>query len=182
MAKRENSRGGRRNDRRGQNADQDPELKDKMVALNRVAKVTKGGRTFSFAAVVVVGDGKGKVGHGLGKARDVSEAIQKANDLARKSMIKVPIHNGTIPHEQLGKYGAGKVLIKPASDGTGVIAGGAMRAVLEIAGVQNVLAKSQGSSNPHNVVKATIDALKKLRSPQAVAAQRGISLEKLFEG
>ncbi|MEM8585272.1 MAG: 30S ribosomal protein S5 [Bacteroidota bacterium] len=182
MAKRENSRGGRRNDRRGQAAESDPELKEKMVALNRVAKVTKGGRTFSFAAVVVVGDGKGRVGHGLGKARDVSEAIQKAGELARKSMIKVPIHNGTIPHEQLGKYGAGKVLIKPASNGTGVIAGGAMRAVLEIAGVQNVLAKSQGSSNPHNVVKATIDALKKLRSPQAVAAQRGISLEKLFEG
>ncbi|MEL6669815.1 MAG: 30S ribosomal protein S5 [Bacteroidota bacterium] len=182
MAKRENSRGGRRNDRRGQAAESDPELKEKMVALNRVAKVTKGGRTFSFAAVVVVGDGKGKVGHGLGKARDVSEAIQKASELARKSMIRVPIHNGTIPHEQLGKYGAGKVLIKPASNGTGVIAGGAMRAVLEIAGVQNVLAKSQGSSNPHNVVKATIDALKKLRSPQVVAAQRGISLEKLFEG
>ena len=158
------------------------ELKEKLVNLNRVAKVTKGGRTFSFAAVVVVGDGKGKVGHGLGKARDVSEAIQKASDLARKSMVKVPIHNGTIPHEQLGKYGAGKVLIKPASAGTGVIAGGAMRAVLEIAGVQNVLAKSQGSSNPHNVIKATIDALTKLRSPQVVARQRGISLEKLFEG
>ena len=181
MAKRENSRG-RRNDKRGQNAETESDLKEKMVALNRVAKVTKGGRTFSFAAVVVVGDGKGKVGHGLGKARDVSEAIQKASDLARKSMVKVPIHNGTIPHEQLGKYGAGKVLIKPASAGTGVIAGGAMRAVLEIAGVQNVLAKSQGSSNPHNVIKATIDALTKLRSPQVVARQRGISLEKLFEG
>ncbi|MEL6359060.1 MAG: 30S ribosomal protein S5 [Bacteroidota bacterium] len=182
MAKRENSRGGRRNDRRGQAAESDPELKEKMVALNRVAKVTKGGRTFSFAAVVVVGDGKGKVGHGLGKARDVSEAIQKASELARKSMIRVPIHNGTIPHEQKGKYGAGKVLIKPASEGTGVIAGGAMRAVLEIAGVQNVLAKTQGSPNPHNVVKATVDALSKLRSPMVIAKQRNITMEKLFNG
>ena len=158
------------------------ELQEKLVSLNRVAKVTKGGRTFSFAAVAVVGDGNGAVGHGLGKARDVSQAISKAVDDAKKNLIKVPIHNGTIPHEQKGKYGAGKVLIKPASDGTGVIAGGAMRAVLEIAGVQNVLAKSQGSSNPHNVVKATIDALKKLRSPMVIAKQRGISMEKLFEG
>ena len=158
------------------------ELKEKLVNLNRVAKVTKGGRTFSFAAVAVVGDGNGTVGHGLGKARDVSQAISKAVDDAKKNLIKVPIHNGTIPHAQKGKYGAGKVLIKPASDGTGVIAGGAMRAVLEIAGVHNVLAKSQGSSNPHNVVKATIDALQKLRSPMAVAKQRGITMEKLFEG
>jgi small subunit ribosomal protein S5 len=158
------------------------ELKEKLVNLNRVAKVTKGGRTFSFAAVAVVGDGNGTVGHGLGKARDVAQAISKAVDDAKKNLIKVPIHNGTIPHEQKGKYGAGKVLIKPASDGTGVIAGGAMRAVLEIAGVHNVLAKSQGSSNPHNVVKATIDALQKLRSPMAIAKQRGISMEKLFEG
>ena len=158
------------------------ELKEKLVNLNRVAKVTKGGRTFSFAAIVVVGDGKGTVGHGLGKARDVSEAIAKAVDDAKKSLIKVPLLKGTIPHEQKGKYGAGKVLIKPASDGTGVIAGGAMRAVLEIAGVQNVLAKSQGSSNPHNVVKATIDALAKLRNPRVVAKQRNISLEKLFNG
>lgn len=158
------------------------ELQEKLVSLNRVAKVTKGGRTFSFAAVAVVGDGKGTVGHGLGKARDVSQAISKAVDDAKKNLIKVPIHNGTIPHEQKGKYGAGKVLIKPASDGTGVIAGGAMRAVLEIAGVHNVLAKSQGSSNPHNVVKATIDALTKLRSPMLIAKQRGISMEKLFEG
>lgn len=171
---------GNRNDRGQNNVESD--LQEKMVALNRVAKVTKGGRTFSFAAVVVVGDGKGKVGHGLGKARDISQAIQKASDIAKKSMIKVPIINGTIPHEQLGKYGAGKVLIKPASDGTGVIAGGAMRAVLEFAGIHNVLAKSQGSSNPHNVIKATIDALTKLRSPEAVARQRGITLEKLFEG
>jgi small subunit ribosomal protein S5 len=158
------------------------ELKEKLVNLNRVAKVTKGGRTFSFAAVVVVGDGNGTVGHGLGKARDVAEAISKAVDDAKKSLIKVPIFNGTIPHAQKGKYGAGKVFIKPASDGTGVIAGGAMRAVLEIAGVHNVLAKSQGSSNPHNVIKATIDALGKLRSPQEVARQRGISMGKLFNG
>ena len=158
------------------------ELKEKLVNLNRVAKVTKGGRTFSFAAVVVVGDGKGTVGHGLGKARDVSEAIAKAVDDAKKALIKVPIHNGTIPHEQKGKYGAGIVFIKPASDGTGVIAGGAMRAVLEMAGVQNVLAKSIGSSNPHNVIKATMDALAKLRTPMDIAAQRGISLDKVFNG
>ncbi len=192
MADNRNSGGGgggrnrRDNDRRGGRNDKqqssEPELREKMVALNRVAKVTKGGRTFTFAAIVVVGDGKGKVGHGMGKARDISEAIQKATDNARKSMIKVPLHKGTIPHEQLGKYGAGKVLLKPASEGTGVIAGGAMRAVLDIAGVHNVLAKSQGSSNPHNVIKATIDALKKLRSPMDIAKQRGISMEKLFEG
>lgn len=158
------------------------ELKEKLVSLNRVAKVTKGGRTFSFSALVVLGDGKGKVGHGLGKARDVQECIAKAVDDARKNLITVPLIKGTIPHKQLGKYGAGKVLIKPASDGTGVIAGGAMRAVLEMAGVQNVLAKSQGSSNPHNVVKATINALDNLRDAKEVARQRGITLEKLFEG
>lgn len=156
------------------------ELKDKMVALNRVAKVTKGGRTFSFAAIVVVGDGQGTVGQGLGKARDVSEAIAKAIDDAKKNLVKVPIHKGTIPHEQLGKYGAGRVLIKPASDGTGVIAGGAMRAVLESAGIHNVLAKSMGSSNPHNVVKATINALTLLRSPQVIAKDRKISVDKVF--
>ncbi len=160
----------------------DTELKDKLVSLNRVAKVTKGGRTFSFAAIVVVGDGNGTVGHGLGKAREVTGAIAKAVDVAKKNLIKVPIYKGTIPHEQKGKYGAGKVLIKPASDGTGVIAGGAMRAVLEAAGVHNVLAKSQGSSNPHNVVKATMDALQKLRSPMQIAKERGISLDKLFNG
>jgi len=158
------------------------ELKEKLVNLNRVAKVTKGGRTFSFAAIVVVGDGNGTIGHGLGKARDVSESIAKAVDDAKKNLIKVPIINGTIPHEQKGKYGAGRVFIKPAADGTGVIAGGAMRAVLESAGVQNVLAKSMGSSNPHNVVKATVDALAKLRSPKDIARLRGIKLSKLFEG
>jgi len=158
------------------------DLKEKLVNLNRVAKVTKGGRTFSFSALIVLGDGKGKVGHGLGKARDVQECIAKAVDDARKNLIEVPLIKGTIPHEQKGKYGAGKVLIKPAADGTGVIAGGAMRAVLEMAGVQNVLAKSQGSSNPHNVVKATINALANLRSAKEIARQRGITLEKLFEG
>jgi len=158
------------------------ELKDKLVQLNRVAKVTKGGRTFSFAAIVVVGDGNGTVGHGLGKARDVSEAISKATDDAKKNLVKVPVLKGTIPHEVLGKFRAGKVLLKPASDGTGVIAGGAMRAVLEIAGVHNVLGKSQGSSNPHNVVKATIEALRNLRDPATIAKARKISLQKLFNG
>ena len=178
MAQRNNNNRGRDK----QKASETSDLKDKLVSLQRVAKVTKGGRTFSFSALVVLGDGKGKVGHGLGKARDVQECIAKAVDDARKNLVQVPIIKGTIPHEQKGKYGAGKVLIKPAADGTGVIAGGAMRAVLESAGVQNVLAKSQGSSNPHNVVKATIDALKKLRSPHDIAKARGISLEKLFEG
>ncbi|NJN33105.1 MAG: 30S ribosomal protein S5 [Saprospiraceae bacterium] len=158
------------------------EFKEKMVALNRVAKVTKGGRTFSFAAIVVVGDGKGTVGQGLGKAREVSDAISKAVEDAKKNLVKVPVLNGTIPHEVNGKFGAGKVLIKPATDGTGVIAGGAMRAVLDMAGVHNVLAKSQGSSNPHNVVKATIDALSKLRTPQTVAKQRRVNLDKVFNG
>ncbi|WCL82806.1 30S ribosomal protein S5 [Saprospira sp. CCB-QB6] len=160
----------------------DTEFQDKLVALNRVSKVTKGGRTFSFAAIVVVGDGNGQVGHGLGKAREVSAAITKAAEEAKKNLVKVPVLNGTIPHEQHGKFGAGKVLIRPAADGTGVIAGGAMRAVLEVAGVHNVLAKSLGSSNPHNVIKATIDALQKLRTPSQVAKTRGIELEKVFNG
>ncbi|MCL4129441.1 UNVERIFIED_CONTAM: hypothetical protein GTU68_004249 [Idotea baltica] len=171
-----------RNQKRGRVQTTETDLKDKLVSLNRVAKVTKGGRTFSFSAIVVVGDGKGRVGQGLGKAREVSEAISKAVDDAKKNVIQVPIYKGTIPHEQKGKFGAGKVLIKPASDGTGVIAGGAMRAVLEIAGVQNVLGKSQGSSNPHNVVKATVDALRRLRSPMDVAKQRGLTMDKLFNG
>ncbi len=157
-------------------------LKDKLVAVNRVAKVTKGGRTFSFTAIVVVGDGNGTVGHGLGKAGEVTDAISKATEDAKKNMVKVPILNGTIPHEQIGKFGGGYVFIKPASSGTGVIAGGAMRAVLESAGVHNVLAKSKGSSNPHNVVKATIDALAKLRDPYTISKQRGINLKKVFNG
>jgi small subunit ribosomal protein S5 len=158
------------------------EFKEKMVALNRVAKVTKGGRTFSFAAIVVVGDGKGKVGQGLGKAREVSDAISKAVEDAKKNLITVPVIHGTLPHEINGKFGAGKVLLKPASAGTGVIAGGAMRAVLDMAGVHNVLAKSMGSSNPHNVVKATLDALSKLRTPQQIAKTRRIDLNKVFNG
>ena len=143
----------------------DIELKDKLVAINRVTKVTKGGRTFSFSAIVVVGDENGVVGHGLGKAKEVVEAITKGIDDAKKNLIKVPIAKGTVPHTQKGKYGGAKVLLKPAADGTGVIAGGAMRAVLESVGVHNVLAKSQGSSNPHNVVKATFDALLRLKMP-----------------
>ncbi len=142
----------------------DAEINDKLVALNRCAKVTKGGRTFSFAAIVVVGDGKGVVGHGLGKAREVTEAIQKGKDDAMKNLIKVPIHHGTIPHEQSGKYGAGKVLLRPASEGTGVIAGGVVRAVLEAAGIHDILTKSIGSKNPHNVVRATLAGLHSLRT------------------
>ena len=169
-------------DRDNSRTSEDSGLKEKLVALNRVAKVTKGGRTFSFAAVVVVGDGKGQVGQGLGKAREVQEAIAKATKDAEKNLIKVPVYNGTIPHEAHGKFDAGRVLIKPAAHGTGVIAGGAMRAVLEMAGVHDVLAKSQVSANPHNVVKATIAALASLRSPSEVARQRGISMDKLFKG
>lgn len=160
----------------------DIELKDKLVTINRVTKVTKGGRTFSFAAIVVVGNEDGIVGHGMGKAKEVTEAIAKAIDDAKKNLIKVPVINGTVPHEQRGAADGGKVFLKPASEGTGVIAGGAMRAVLESAGVKNVLAKSQGSSNPHNVVKATFDALGKMRDANAVARQRGVSLEKVFNG
>lgn len=158
------------------------ELKDRLVAIKRVAKVTKGGRTFSFSAIVVVGDENGVVGYGLGKAKEVTEAIQKGIDDAKKNLIKVPVLKGTLPHEQYGKYSGGFVLLKPAAHGTGVIAGGAMRAVLESAGVTDVLAKSRGSSNPHNVVKATIDALGKLRDPIAVAEQRGVDLDKVFNG
>ena len=160
----------------------DLDLEDKVVTINRVAKVTKGGRTFSFSAVVVVGNSDGIVGYGLGKAREVTEAIQKGKDDAMKSLIQVPLYKGTLPHKQLGKYGAGKVLLRPASQGTGVIAGGAMRAVLERAGVKNVIAKSLGSSNPHNVIKATLNALSLLRDPADVAKVRGIALDKVFNG
>ncbi len=158
------------------------ELKDKLVGINRVTKVTKGGRTFSFSAIVVVGDENGIVGHGLGKAKEVTEAIAKGIDDAKKNLIRVPIINETVPHTQKGKYGGARVLLKPASNGTGVIAGGAMRAVLESVGVHNVLAKSQGSSNPHNVVKATIDALSQMRDAVSVAKQRGITLDQVFNG
>jgi small subunit ribosomal protein S5 len=176
-------RGNNRDNDRGRQEQAQPEseFKDKLVALNRVAKVTKGGRTFTFAAIVVVGDGKGQVGQGLGKAREVSEAIAKATDDAKKNLVKVAILKGTIPHEQKGRFDAGRVFLKPAAHGTGVIAGGAMRAVLESAGIHDVLAKSMGSSNPHNVVKATIDALVKLRDPRTVAKQRGLTLTELFK-
>ena len=160
----------------------DIELKDKLVAINRVTKVTKGGRTFSFSAIVVVGDENGVVGHGLGKAKEVVEAISKGIDDAKKNLIKVPILHGTVPHIQKGKFSGARVLLRPASEGTGVIAGGAMRAVLESVGVHNVLAKSQGSSNPHNVVKATIDALSQMRDAVQVARQRGVELDKVFNG
>lgn len=160
----------------------DIELKDKLVAINRVTKVTKGGRTFSFSAIVVVGDENGIVGHGLGKAKEVVEAISKGIDDAKKNLIKVPILHGTVPHIQKGKFSGARVLLRPASEGTGVIAGGAMRAVLESVGVHNVLAKSQGSSNPHNVVKATIDALSQMRDAVQVSRQRGVDLEKVFNG
>jgi len=160
----------------------DIELKDKVVAINRVAKVVKGGRRFSFSAIVVVGDGNGVVGYGLGKANEVTDAITKAIDDAKKNLIKVPILKGTVPHTMHGKYSGGFVLLRPAATGTGVIAGGAMRAVLESAGVKDVLAKSKGSSNPHNVVKATFDALLKMRDPYTVAAQRKITLTKVFKG
>jgi len=158
------------------------ELKDRLVAVNRVTKVTKGGRTFGFAAIVVVGDENGVVGHGLGKSKEVAEAVTKAIEDAKKSLIRVPVFKGTIPHEQSGKFGGARVFLKPASLGTGVIAGGAMRAVLESAGVKDVLAKSKGSSNPHNVVKATILALSQLRTAQDIARTRGISLEKVYNG
>lgn len=160
----------------------DIELKDRLVALNRVTKVTKGGRTFSFSAIVVVGNEAGIVGHGLGKAKEVVDAISKGVDDAKKSLIRVPVINGTVPHEQLGKFSGARVFLKPASHGTGVIAGGAMRAVLESAGIKDILAKSQGSSNPHNVVKATMDALGKLRDAVSVANDRGVSMEKVFNG
>ncbi|HRO86172.1 MAG TPA: 30S ribosomal protein S5 [Niabella sp.] len=158
------------------------ELKDKVVAINRVVKTTKGGRAFSFSALVVVGDGNGIVGHGLGKAKEVQEAITKGIEDAKKNLIKVPISKGTIPHDQWSKEGAAKVMIKPATPGTGVIAGGSMRAVLEAAGYTDVLSKSLGSANPHNVVKATFKALATLREPVSVAKTRHIGLKKVFNG
>ena len=160
----------------------DLELKDRLVAINRVTKVTKGGRAFTFAAIVVVGNENGIVGWGLGKANEVQAAIAKGVEAAKKNLIKVPVHNGTIPHEQVAKFGGSRILLKPASTGTGVKAGGAMRAVLESAGIRDVLAKSKGSSNPHNLVKATLAALGEMRSPATVAQNRGITVEQVFKG
>ncbi len=158
------------------------ELVDRLVGVQRVTKVTKGGRAFGFSAIVVVGDSNGVVGHGLGKSKDVASAIAKAIEDAKKNLVRIPILDATLPHEQKGKFGGAKVFLKPASHGTGVIAGGAVRHVLESVGIHDVLSKSQGSSNPHNVVKATFDALLQLRSAAGIAKQRGISLEKVFNG
>ncbi|MEN9444510.1 MAG: ribosomal protein [Bacteroidota bacterium] len=160
----------------------DLELKDRLVAINRVTKVTKGGRTFSFSAIVVVGDENGIVGYGLGKASEVTSAIAKGVEDAKKNLIKVPILRGTIPHEQAARFGGASVWMKPATSGTGVKAGGAMRAVLESVGITDVLAKSKGSSNPHNLVKATMEALMELRDARTVAEHRGVSLNKVFNG
>lgn len=158
-------------------------LEEKLVHINRVAKVVKGGRRFSFNAIVVVGNGEGVVGHGLGKANEVSDAIQKGFDNAKKNLIKIPLtKTGSIHHPIVGKAGAGEVLLRPASDGTGVIAGGAVKAILDVAGVQNILSKSLGTSNPHNMVKAAYEALKQLTDPLEVAQRRGVSVKKVFEG
>tara|TARA_B100000965_G_C19395067_1_gene670778 strand:+ start:94 stop:615 length:522 start_codon:yes stop_codon:yes gene_type:complete len=158
------------------------ELIEKVVSIQRVTKVTKGGRTFSFSAIVVVGDQNGVVGYGLGKAKEVTLSIAKATDNAKKQLMRIPIINGTITHEQYGKYGGARVFMRPASSGTGVIAGGAMRSVIEAVGVKDILAKSKGSTNPHNLVKATIDALISLRDANEIAAARGISVNKVFNG
>lgn len=160
----------------------DLELKDRLVSIQRVTKVTKGGRHFRFAAIVVVGNEKGVVGYGLGKANEVTAAIQKGVEDAKKNLVQIPVINTTIPHEQIAKFGGAEVFMKPAAPGTGVKAGGAMRAVLESAGVQNVLAKSKGSSNPHNLVKATVAALTELRDAYQVAGLRGVPMSKVFNG
>ncbi|MDD5861363.1 MAG: 30S ribosomal protein S5 [Prevotellaceae bacterium] len=163
-------------------ANTETELKDRLVAINRVTKVTKGGRTFTFAAIVVVGDGKGVIGYGLGKAGEVTAAIAKGTEAAKKNLVKVPVLKGTVPHEVEVKFGGARVLLKPAAAGTGLKAGGAMRAVLESAGIKDVIAKSKGSSNPHSLVKATVEALSEMRDAYQVAGERGIAMDKVFNG
>jgi small subunit ribosomal protein S5 len=160
----------------------DLDLKDRLVSIQRVTKVTKGGRTFSFSAIVVVGNEDGIVGYGLGKANEVTTAIAKGVEDAKKNLIKVPAYKGTIPHEQIAKYGGAQVFLKPATSGTGVKAGGAMRAVLESVGIKDVLAKSKGSSNPHNLVKATFNALIQMRDAFTIAQHRNVPMEKVFNG
>ena len=160
----------------------DVELKDRLVAINRVTKVTKGGRTFTFAAIVVVGDGNGTIGWGLGKAGEVQQAIAKGTEAAKKNLVKVPVIKGTIPHEVEVRFGGAQVFLRPAAQGTGLVAGGAMRPVLESVGITDVLAKSKGSSNPHNLVKATIKALSEMRYAYTVAHDRGVSMSKVFNG
>jgi len=184
MAQTPNPRGSRGGPGRGQNRDRDrnrndksneeSELIDKLVHINRVAKVVKGGRRFSFAALVVIGDGKGRVGYGTGKAREVPEAIRKATEAARKTMVRIPLREGrTLHHDMKGRFGAGRVVVRSAPPGTGIIAGGPMRAVFETMGVQDVVAKSIGTQNPHNMIKATFDALQRINSPRSVAQRRG---------
>ena len=160
----------------------DLELKDRLVSIQRVTKVTKGGRHFRFAAIVVVGDENGIVGYGLGKANEVTVAIQKGIEDAKKNLVKIPVINKTIPHEQVARFGGAEVFMKPAAPGTGLVAGGAMRAVLESVGIKDVLAKSKGSSNPHNLVKATVAALTELRDAYTVAGLRGVPMSKVFNG
>lgn len=185
----ERPRGKQQNRRRGPNQGKkkntsmiDPELEERVVAVNRVAKVVKGGRRFSFSALIVVGDKKGKVGFGLGKAKEVPEAIRKATQAAHKALINVPIEQGTIPHSIIGEFDAGKVMFKPAADGTGIKAAGACRSILELAGIQNVLTKSLRGNNPHNIVKATFSALKGLRSKEEIAKVRGIDPKRVRLG
>ena len=182
MARDENRGGGRGRDRRNKREDEGPELIEKLVFINRVAKVVKGGRRFGFAALVVVGDGKGRVGQGHGKAKEVPEAIRKATEAAKKSMVRIPLKEGrTLHHDVEGRFGAGKVVFRTAPPGTGIIAGGPSRAVMEALGVADVVAKSNGTSNPYNLVRATIDALQRTQSPRQVAQRRGIKVADVLQ-